>query len=296
MTATASAGSIKLPSPVPAVVPASAAHVAASAIGQRSRLSQQVQMRNSPAARGGRRVATSVGPDADEDAEGEEDMEEDAMEEGGDTEDKELYCFCRKLSYGEVRTQLSSASFFKSAFLATVFFFQFAFLCVLFLRWLCCAALRTRHLASFSPCFLPLPQTAEAAQSSELTLLLKRFAYLSQFTRRPGLVHCVPFAWLCLCTSSFPPIYIPSHSSAKVFPCASHRWGFSERHPHHILSVSLSIDVPELRFASPSPCPSSFTLFLMRNAHPRAPLHRYPLLSLSVSRTFSASSLHPSPP
>ena len=65
-------------------------------------------MRNSPAARNNRRVATSVGPDADEDAEGEEDVEEDAMEEGGDTEDKELYCFCQKLSYGEVRARALS--------------------------------------------------------------------------------------------------------------------------------------------------------------------------------------------
>ena len=100
------AGSIKLPSPAPAAVPVAAA---TAAVGQRSRLSQQVQLRNSPAARG-RRVTTSAGPDADEDAEGEEDLEEDAMDEGGDTEDKELYCFCRKLSYGEVRRWLGSAS------------------------------------------------------------------------------------------------------------------------------------------------------------------------------------------
>ncbi|KAI0698563.1 hypothetical protein BC835DRAFT_640979 [Cytidiella melzeri] len=99
VTAAGSAGSIKLPSPAPAAVPVSAA---TGAIGQRSRLSQQVALRNSPAARSSRRVTTSVGPDADEDAEGEEDVEEDAQEEGGDTEDKELYCFCRKLSYGEM--------------------------------------------------------------------------------------------------------------------------------------------------------------------------------------------------
>ena len=103
VAAASSAVSIKLPSPAPAVVPVSAA---ATATSQRSRLSQQVQLRNSPAARG-RRVATSMGPDADEDAEGEDDMEEDTMEEGGDTEDKELYCFCRKLSYGEVRRHLT---------------------------------------------------------------------------------------------------------------------------------------------------------------------------------------------
>ncbi|KAI0092399.1 hypothetical protein BDY19DRAFT_481012 [Irpex rosettiformis] len=99
VAATASAGSIKLPSPAPAAVPASANLSAAA--GQRSRLSQQVSLRNSPAARSSRRVTTPV-PDANEDAEGEDDVEEDAMEEGGDQEDKELYCFCRKLSYGEM--------------------------------------------------------------------------------------------------------------------------------------------------------------------------------------------------
>lgn len=103
VAAAASAGSIKLPSPAPAALPAS---VSVGVSGQRSRLSQQVALRNSPAARNNRRVTTSVGPDADEDAEGEEDVEEDAMEEGGDTEDKELYCFCQKLSYGEVRARL----------------------------------------------------------------------------------------------------------------------------------------------------------------------------------------------
>ncbi|KAI0346904.1 hypothetical protein BDW22DRAFT_1410872 [Trametopsis cervina] len=97
VAAAASTGAIKLPSPAPAAVPVS---VTVSAIPPRSRLSQ-VAARSSPAARG-RRATTSLGPDADEDAEGEEDVEEDAMEEGGDTEDKELYCFCRKLSYGEM--------------------------------------------------------------------------------------------------------------------------------------------------------------------------------------------------
>ncbi|GBE79810.1 hypothetical protein SCP_0210110 [Sparassis crispa] len=92
VTATASAGSIKLPSPAP--MPAGA-HVG----GQRSRLSQQVHTRHSPARV--RRVTASVGPGADEDAEGEEDVDE-AMEEGGEGEDKELYCFCQKLSYGEM--------------------------------------------------------------------------------------------------------------------------------------------------------------------------------------------------
>ena len=48
-----------------------------------------------------RRAHASAGPD-DEDAEGDEDME-DGGEDGGDAEDQELYCYCQKLSYGEVR-------------------------------------------------------------------------------------------------------------------------------------------------------------------------------------------------
>lgn len=46
-----------------------------------------------------RRFTASAGLD-DEDAEGEED---EAGEDGGDAEDQELYCYCQKLSYGEVR-------------------------------------------------------------------------------------------------------------------------------------------------------------------------------------------------
>lgn len=131
MVATSSAGSIKLPSPAPAAVPTNV-HTVASAIGQRSRLSQQVQPRNSPAARG-RRIATSVGLDVDEDAEGEDDMEEDAMEEGGDTEDKELYCFCRKLSYGEVRTRLTLSLSPASVVLLLFYIAQYARDCKSFL-------------------------------------------------------------------------------------------------------------------------------------------------------------------
>ena len=102
VTTMASAGSIKLPSPAPVAV---SAHAGSSsniggAVTQRSRLSQQVHPRHSPARP--RRVSTPVGPDVDDDAEGEEDVE-DIGEENGDVEDKELYCFCQKLSYGEVR-------------------------------------------------------------------------------------------------------------------------------------------------------------------------------------------------
>ncbi|PCH40944.1 hypothetical protein WOLCODRAFT_24379 [Wolfiporia cocos MD-104 SS10] len=87
----ASAGSIKLPSPAP---------MTAGAYGaQRSRLGQQVSVRPSPLR--SRRATASSGADPDEDAEGEDDVD-DALEEGGDAEDKELYCFCQKLSYGEM--------------------------------------------------------------------------------------------------------------------------------------------------------------------------------------------------
>lgn len=97
-TATASTGSIKLPSPAPmSAMP--------YGTGQRSRLSQQVHPRQSPLR--SRRRTASNGLDADEDAEGEDDVD-DAMEEGGDAEDKELYCFCQKLSYGEVRRARSA--------------------------------------------------------------------------------------------------------------------------------------------------------------------------------------------
>ena len=64
---------------------------------QRSRLSHQAHPRNSPVRP--RRATSLFGPD--EDAEGEDDLEENG-EEGGDPEDQEIYCFCQKLSYGEV--------------------------------------------------------------------------------------------------------------------------------------------------------------------------------------------------
>ncbi|EKM53645.1 uncharacterized protein PHACADRAFT_163954 [Phanerochaete carnosa HHB-10118-sp] len=90
---TASAGSIKLPSPAPATVPPA---TGTGAAGQRSRLGQQVMTGR------GRRATASVGPEADEDAEGEDDVEDEAMEENGDQEDEQVYCFCQKLSYGEM--------------------------------------------------------------------------------------------------------------------------------------------------------------------------------------------------
>lgn len=83
-----SSSSIKLPSPAPA---------SAYAPTQRSRLSHQTHPRQSPTR--ARRGNSLFG--ADEDAEGEDDYEENG-DENGDPEDKEIYCFCQKLSYGEV--------------------------------------------------------------------------------------------------------------------------------------------------------------------------------------------------
>jgi chromatin modification-related protein YNG2 len=41
-------------------------------------------------------------PGPDEDAEGEDDTEEGNGDDDEDNEDKRLYCFCQKMSYGEV--------------------------------------------------------------------------------------------------------------------------------------------------------------------------------------------------
>ncbi|KAA1466560.1 hypothetical protein DENSPDRAFT_831411 [Dentipellis sp. KUC8613] len=88
VAAAVSTPSIKLPSPAPAVSQPPA---------QRSRGSHAQSHRPSPAR--SRRVVSSVGPD--EDAEGEEDVE-DMAEEGEDNEDKSLYCFCQERSWGEM--------------------------------------------------------------------------------------------------------------------------------------------------------------------------------------------------
>ena len=89
-----SAGSIKLPSPVPVTT---SAYNSNNGTTQRSGLSRMTHPRQSPVR--SRRTNTSAGPD-DEDAEGEED---EGGEDAGDTEDQEIYCYCQKLSYGEVR-------------------------------------------------------------------------------------------------------------------------------------------------------------------------------------------------
>jgi len=80
--------SIKIPSPAP---------TNQYAPSQRSRLSQQAHPRHSPTR--SRRATSLFG--ADEDAEGEDDYEENG-EEAGDPEDQRIYCFCQKLSYGEM--------------------------------------------------------------------------------------------------------------------------------------------------------------------------------------------------
>ena len=106
------AGTIKMPSPAPVAsttstrsVGGTTGGVAANVSQRASRLSQQVHPRQSPS-RSTRRVTASVGPDLDEDAEGEDEPEDTAEDLGEVEEDKEIYCFCRKLSYGEVRTSL----------------------------------------------------------------------------------------------------------------------------------------------------------------------------------------------
>ncbi|KAI9068440.1 hypothetical protein FKP32DRAFT_1561604 [Trametes sanguinea] len=99
MNTTTSAGSIKLPSPVPVSSGSFGGGSGASASGtQKSGLSRQVHPRHSPMR--SRRTHASTGLD-EEDAEGEDDLDE-AGEEGGDAEDQELYCYCQKLSYGEM--------------------------------------------------------------------------------------------------------------------------------------------------------------------------------------------------
>ncbi|KAF8273368.1 hypothetical protein EI94DRAFT_1769378 [Lactarius quietus] len=90
VAATVAAASIKLPSPAPAAVPV---------LPQRTRLAQQQSHRASPA-RG--RQAQPEPPGPDEDAEGEDDVEEGNGDEDEDNEDKTLYCFCQKMSYGEM--------------------------------------------------------------------------------------------------------------------------------------------------------------------------------------------------
>lgn len=90
VTALAAAASIKQTSPVPTSVPV---------LPQRTRLAQQQSHRPPPVR--GRQVQPEL-PGPDEDAEGEDDIEEGNGDEDEDNEDKTLYCFCQKMSYGEV--------------------------------------------------------------------------------------------------------------------------------------------------------------------------------------------------
>lgn len=70
----------------------------------RARLTQQQSHRASPARTTARRASTPSGND--EDAEGDDDIEENADE----NDDEALYCFCQKPSYGEVGVFHSSPS------------------------------------------------------------------------------------------------------------------------------------------------------------------------------------------
>ncbi|THH11501.1 hypothetical protein EW145_g630 [Phellinidium pouzarii] len=68
----------------------------------RSRLALQVHP-SPPATSRGRRLPSYVGDDdADVDNDADADGDIDDPEEAGDPEDKEIYCYCRKTSYGEV--------------------------------------------------------------------------------------------------------------------------------------------------------------------------------------------------
>lgn len=97
----AAGASMKVASPAPSV-----GYAAAS---QRGR--QQASARASPVRgrRGAAAAAAVIAADTmsvgDEDAEGEEDIEEGADE--GDQEDQTIYCFCQQKSYGEVRLRPS---------------------------------------------------------------------------------------------------------------------------------------------------------------------------------------------
>ncbi|KAF8501737.1 hypothetical protein F5888DRAFT_1265033 [Russula emetica] len=86
----AAASSVKQPSPVPTSTPV---------LPQRTRLAQQQSHRPPPVR--GRQIQQEI-PGPDEDAEGEDDVEEGNGDEDEDNEDKTLYCFCRKMSYGEM--------------------------------------------------------------------------------------------------------------------------------------------------------------------------------------------------
>lgn len=86
---------VDIPSPAPSVVYPGT---------QRSARLASAQTRDSPMR--ARRPTPSV---QDEDGDGEDDIE-DGGEEGADPEDKTLYCFCQKLSYGEVHFTFTTST------------------------------------------------------------------------------------------------------------------------------------------------------------------------------------------
>ncbi|KAI0320164.1 hypothetical protein OF83DRAFT_1169587 [Amylostereum chailletii] len=87
ITATASVNAIKLPSPAPMAIPT------------RTRITHQTSHRPSPAR--GRKAPSPSPIGHDEDAEGEDDVDE-MGDDGEDSEDKNLYCFCLRPSFGEM--------------------------------------------------------------------------------------------------------------------------------------------------------------------------------------------------
>ncbi|KZP13443.1 hypothetical protein FIBSPDRAFT_960502 [Athelia psychrophila] len=86
-------GSLKIPSPAPTPV------VNPYAPSQRSRLSQSTSRRRQASIFGDE--DDDFDADGDADADAGEDVEGEG-EEGGDPEDQQIYCFCQKLSYGEM--------------------------------------------------------------------------------------------------------------------------------------------------------------------------------------------------
>lgn len=96
-------GSLKIPSPAPTPV------VNPYAPSQRSRLSQSTSRRRQASIFGDE--DDDFDADGDADADAGEDVEGEG-EEGGDPEDQQIYCFCQKLSYGEVRPCLHSFIFY----------------------------------------------------------------------------------------------------------------------------------------------------------------------------------------
>ncbi|EIN10983.1 hypothetical protein PUNSTDRAFT_119808 [Punctularia strigosozonata HHB-11173 SS5] len=102
LTSGASAASIKLPSPAPPATGSATPTASRSRLAHQARgASQQRATQPARAAPGQTRRRQPVFTD-EEDAEGEADDGADDAEGEQDEEDKNLYCFCQKQSYGEM--------------------------------------------------------------------------------------------------------------------------------------------------------------------------------------------------